>query len=407
MGQACRDAPRPSTWDTLHHVLRFRGAAALFGVLAAAIAVIAVACSVYDSSLLLPASGDSGGPDVAEAGAPDAREAEAGPPICPEVFPPPAPAMDDPSDAGDQTFVVALHTLDVGLGDGGVAGLGYDLDGVFTCCDGGRESCKPAVTGATHCDTTGGRDDSSGLLLGGLAKVDSTAFNSNSIDQNLQQGIYSVLVQVQHYNGTPNDTSVTVSIFASTGVVGDGGAAWDGGDVWKVNSSFAVNDSGPPLPNHFDPNAYVSDGTLVMKVDFPLAIGTTSTGGLQVNLTAGRITASVVPAGNGSYSLRDGQIVGRWNTADILEAVQSLKILGMTVCPGSMAYSLVKSQICQYADIMSDPTQDLTGATCDALSLGIGYTADPAILGPIVEGTPQGSLCYPDGGEPDARDNCP
>lgn len=387
-------------------MLGFRGAAALFGALAVAGAVVGVACSVYDSSLLLPAPGDSGSPDVVEAGAPDVREAEAAPPVCPEVFPPPPPAMDDPSDAGDQTFVVALHTLNVGIGDAGVAGLGYDLDDVYTCCDGGPESCKAAVTGATHCDTSGGRDDSSGLLLGGLAKVDSTAFNTGSINQNLEQGVYSVLVQVQHYNGTPNDTSVAVSIFASTGVVGDAGAAWDGGDIWTVNSAFAVNDSGPPLPNHFDPNAYVSDGTLVMQVDFPLALGTTSTGGLDVNLTAGHITASVISAGNGTYALRDGQIVGRWNAGDILTAVQSLRILGGTVCPGSMAYSLVKSQICQYADIMTDPTKDMTGATCDALSLGMGYTADPAILGPIVPGTTHPSLCYPEGGAPDAADNC-
>ncbi|HEX8790164.1 MAG TPA: hypothetical protein VF765_04380 [Polyangiaceae bacterium] len=387
-------------------MLGFRGAAALFGALAVTGAVIAGACSVYDPSLLLPPSADSGPPDVKEAGAPDAREAEAAPPVCPEDFPPGPPAMDDPSDAGDQTFVVALHTLNVGLGDAGVAGLGYDLDKVYTCCDGGPESCKAAVTGQAHCDQSGGRDDSAGELLAGLAKIDSAQFNTTTVSQNLESGAYSVLVQVLHYNGTPNDTSVSVALYASSGVTNDAGAAWNGSDTWQIDDAFTVNDSGAPLPNHFDPNAYVSDGTLVMHVDFPLSLGSTGTGSFEIDLASGSITATVVRSGGG-YALRDGQMSGRWNVSALLLAVQALKVLGSPVCPGSNAYSLIKQQVCQYADIMNDPTQDLMGKTCDALSLGIGFTADPAILGPIVPTPPHGSLCYPDGGAPDATDQCP
>ena len=388
-------------------MLGLRGATALFGGLSVAIAGIAVACSVYDSSLLLPASSDSGGtPDVQEAGAPDAREAEAAPPVCPEVFPPPAPSMDDPSDASDQTFIVALHTLNAGIGDAGVTGLGYDLDGVYTCCDGGPESCKPAQPSATHCDTSEGRDDSAGLLLQSLALVDSNAFNVNAVNDNLASGAYSVLLQVQHYNGTPNDTSVSVSLYASTGVTGDAGASWDGGDVWTINGAFALNDSGVPIPNHFDSNAYVSGGTLVMKVDFPLTLGASGTGSFDINLSAGRITGDIMSVGSGKYVLRGGQIVGRWHVGDLLFAIQALTVQGSTVCPGSMAYQFVKSEVCKYADIMTDPTQDLMGGTCDALSMGMGFTADPALLGPITGTLTKDSLCYPEGGAPDAEDTC-
>ena len=115
-----------------------------------------------------------------------------------------------------------------------------------------------------------------------------------------------------------------------------------------------------------------------------------------------------MPKGNGTYAIANGQIAGRWKVGELLQAVQALTIGGKTVCPNDQNgyYSLLKSEACQYADIMNDPTQDLTGATCDSLSLGIGYTADPALAGSIVGSIPHGSLCYPEGGAPDADDTC-
>jgi hypothetical protein len=394
-------------------VLGFRGAAALFGGLAVAIASIAVACSVYDSSLLVPApvDGGGGGQDAADAGQ-DVRQVEAASP-CPEVFPPPPPVMDDPSDAGDQSFIVALHTIDVGFGDAGTSKLGYDLDKVWTGCKGGGpdgsvgpESCRPAVVGATHPDDNEGRDDYAVKLLLALAAFDPAQFNATTVSQRLEVGTYSVLLQVLHYNGTANDTSVSVGLYASSGVEGDAGAKWNGTDSWAIDDAFVVNDAGPILPNHFDANAYVSGGTLVMQVNFPLSLGASSTGSFTISLAAGLITGQVAPMGNGTYSLVNGQITGRWNVSDMLGAFQDITVSSASVCPGSTYYQLLKGEACQYADIMTDPTQDLTGKTCDALSLGIGFKADPALLGSIVPTPIHLSNCYPDGGAPDAQDKC-
>jgi hypothetical protein len=322
--------------------------------------------------------------------------------------------MDDPSDAGDQSFVVALHTIDVGFTDAGTSKLGYDLDGVWTGCKGGGpdgsvgpESCKPAVVGATHPDDNEGRDDYAVKLLLALAAFDPAQFNTTTVSQRLQNGTYSVLLQFLHYNGTPNDTSVSVGLYASNGVAGDAGAKWNGNDSWSIDDSFVVNDAGPVLPTHFDANAWVANGTLVMKVNFPLSVGASATGSFTITLAAGLITGQVVPAGNGTYSLANGQITGRWNVGDLLTAVQDVTISGATVCPGSTYYQLLKGEACQYADIMTDPTQDLTGMKCDGLSLGIGFTADPALLGPIVATPEHVSPCYPEGGAPDASDMCP
>jgi hypothetical protein len=321
--------------------------------------------------------------------------------------------MDDPSDAGDQSFVVALHTIDVGFSDAGTSRLGYDLDKVWTGCNGGGpdgsvgpESCKAPVVGATHPDDNEGRDDYAIKLLLALAAFDPAQFNAATVEQRLQDGTYSVLLQVLHYNGTPNDTNVSVALYGSSGIEGDAGAKWNGDDSWTVDDSFTVNDSGPVLPNHFDANAYVSGGTLVMHVNFALSLGASGTGSFVISLTAGIITAQIVPQSNGTYALTNGQMAGRWNVGDLLSAVQAVTVSGSDLCPGSGYYTLIKGEACQYSDIMTDPTLDRTGATCDALSLGIGFTADPALIGAIVPSPVHTSPCYPDGGGPDAEDNC-
>jgi hypothetical protein len=367
-------------------------------------------CSVYDSSLLLPAA-DSGAPQdafVVEAG-PDAHDAgdagkEAAANPCPDFVPPAQPAADDPSAAPDQTFVVAVHTIDLGFDAGASSLLGYDLDNVYTCCDGGPESCKAAVSGApAHCDDPSGRDNAGGQLLGSLALVDSTQFNTSTISQRLDDGTYSILLQIQHYNGQANDTQVTAALFGSVGVEGDAGTLWNGTDVWTIDDSFVVTpDASPLIPVDFDTSAYVSGGTLVMHVTFPISLGTSVTSSFTISLTAGVITGQVVPAGNGTYALAAGNIAGRWNVSQLLASLQTVQIGSQPLCPGSSTYGFVKGEICKYADIMTDFTQDLKGGTCDALSLGIGFTADPAQMGDVVPSTPKASLCPGDA----APDDC-
>jgi hypothetical protein len=392
---------------------RWRRAAAALGALAATAGVVGVAawvgCSIYDPSLLLPAQ-QEGGPDVAvETGgneaAPDAPDAPA---PCPEVFPPPRPAADDPSNADNQTFIVALHTLDLGIRtDGGAAPLyGYDLDQVYTCCDGGLPSCKAPVAGNTHCDELGGRDNSGGQLIGDLGLLDPGQFNSDTISQQLQQGLYTILVQVQDYNGQPNDTQVVAALYASGGIEPAGDAAavakWDGTDVWAIDQSFVLGapDASPILPNHYDAHAYVSGGVLVMQVAFPISLGSSATG-ITISLTGGVITGSVVPSG-GTFKLANGQLAGRWNASGMLQAVQALTLGGAPVCPGTVYYVGVKSQICAAADIMTDLTQDNKGATCDALSVAFGFTADPAHIGDVLGTQPRTPSCSTDA----APDDC-
>lgn len=397
---------------------RRRAVRALGGLLAAGgIAAIAawIGCSIYDPSLLLPGPDAEAGidaPVTVDTGA-DAKDAAPDvPTACPEVFPPEKPVSDDPSDAGSQTIVVALHTLDLGIRtDGGTSPTyGYDLDHVFTCCDGGPESCKAPVTGNGHCDEVGGRDNSGGQLINTLALLDPSQINSDTISQRLEQGTYSLILQIQSYNGQANDTQVVAGIYASAGVEAQADAApqakWDGTDVWTISEDFVLNgaDASPILPNHFDAHAYVSGSVLVMQVNFPISLGTMSTGGVTITLTGGVITAQIVPVANGAYKLVDGQLAGRWSAAGVLATASSLTFQGNPICPGTAFYQNVKTQICSATDIMADPTQDNKAATCDALSVGFGFTADPGLMGSVVSTSPATNYC--DAGPDATPDDC-
>lgn len=144
----------------------------------------------------------------------------------------------------------------------------------------------------------------------------------------------------------------------------------------------------------------MSNGTFVMHVNFPISLGTSATGGVTVNLTGGVLTGQLVPVGNGTFRLTNGLIAGRWNVTGMLTALQDLTIAGAYLCQGSALYADIKSQICQYADIMTTSTDDLMGKTCDAVSLAFAFTADPANLGGVVPTPVKAPPC--EAGTPDS-----
>jgi hypothetical protein len=365
-------------------------------------------CSVYDPSLLLPAADGAPPPDVGVEAAGDDGGADA-PGPCALVRVPPRPAMSDPSDA-DITVICAIHTLDVGLRDDGgpVPLFGYDLDNTFTCCSGAPDSCKSPVNSKAHCDEDSGRDNSGGQLLRSFAEVSNGAISADTISSRIQAGQYSLIGTVSHYNGQPNDSNVIFALYASGGTVGpDGGAQqanWDGNDVWSIDQSYAAgpSDSGPPVPSHFDTSGYVANGTMVSFIDVPLALGSNK-GSVAVTLTGGIVTGKLVPE-KGTFRIDEGQISGRWKVTNLLQALHAVgaPFSSGYICPGTSAYSTVKLLVCEGSDITADPTLDNMGATCDALSLAFGFTAYPALTGPIVPDVTQNVGC-PEAGP----DQCP
>jgi hypothetical protein len=340
--------------------------------------------------------GDSGARD----GSADGHQPPDGGSPCMGVVPPGPPNADDPSDAGDQTFVAAAQAVDYGVRqDGGPAPLyGFDLDKVFTCCQGGPESCH---TTTMHCDEDGGRDNSGGQLIASFTAQSPGSFSQDQINQRIAAGLFTMLVQVQHYNGTANDTSVAVGAFASTGFEADAGSTprWDGTDTWAVDSTYVLGstglDAGTPFPAYFDSKAYVVDGNLVAFLDqLPVVLGPSGANRVIVKLQSAWLVGSVVKAGQpGQYALSNAQVAGRWSTGDLLAQMPWVFVLGQFVCPGTSIYSGLKNVICPQADVNADPALDNTSNSCNALSFGLGFSASPAHLGALQTPLPSPVNC--------------
>jgi hypothetical protein len=334
-------------------------------------------CSIYDDSLL----GDGGGGgDVASP--PDGGDAGSS---CAHAAPPARPATDDPADA-DIEFVSVVDNLDFGL-DGGVGG--YDLDRTCTCPD--PESCTPAANAPQHCDRAGGRDNSGGALLATFAQL-SAQFDPSGVNNTIQSGRGSLLMRVSGYNGAANDTSVRLGVFISNGTVpllDDAGTnptpLHDGTDTWGVDPASLIGTPPPYVASHEDGSAYVSGGVLVGSVDFPLGIGL-AFGQDFLQLHGAYVTATVIQTAHG-YALQGGMIAGRWDTRNLLTAMQVAKDpfdKSVYLCGSDPTYQAIKKSICQAADIARVVQNDNTGAPCDAISLAVGFDTEPALFGGVL-----------------------
>ena len=353
-----------------------------------ALALLATsACAVYGSSLLLPkpdAGASDGGADAAAA--------------CVPARWPDRPAQDDPSQ-GDVEVLTALSSFSFSTDQDASLG-GFDLDSVCTCAGEppAPESCVSSV-GAAHCDLEAGIDNSGGQLLYKLSQLGGV-LSPDSLTQSIQSGSGSMLFRVQGYNGQPNDTQVSFSVYPSNGTIPDDAGKrpspdFDGGDKWTVDTNALVGGVAPPyLPSYVDPSAYVAGGVLVAHVDFPFQVGTRSVSSVFVRLKGTVVSAKLAVSG-GRWSL-DGMLVGRWPTGNFLTALQGVVDpfdKNQHLCGDSGTYQTIKKQVCRAADVTSNLLFDGKGAPCDAISLTFVFRSSAALFGPAEPATPAAPPC--------------
>jgi hypothetical protein len=269
--------------------------------------------------------------------------------------------------------------------------LGLDLDGLCTCP--GPEACKPRDE-ASHCDSTGGIDNSGGDFLAVTLNGFVGATPSGDLTTRIGKGLYTILVEVRGYGGAPNQSKVVVGIYDSHGLyaIVDGGPvnvppSWDGGDEWTIDCTLsAASCIGKPsdvvwlgdggyTPGFIDEVAYVSDGTLVAHIpsvtlDFAVT---------QTTLSDVVLVAKLSPE-SGSYRL-DGQLAGRVTTRDMLSALGRVKGSSSGfLCGDHPDLVPLKGRICAAADLPSRPDED-AGTLCNAVSFAVPFTARPAKIG--------------------------
>ncbi len=329
---------------------------------------------------------DTGSPPIVDSGAPPLTETGPGPSPTGATPPPRPPAMS----SGGATKWFAVKKLNLGLTHRltGVADYsawkqyGYDLDARTTTKEDSKtsaNSCKRRAGSPTSVLTDGelGRDNNFGQHF--MAVVKSLKADAeDAVNFAILEGRTTLLLRLDNV-GPADNASVPGALF----VGGIRGVApkWDGTDKWPIDSS-SVNAMKESLYKF--PKGYMAGGTWVSG---DLGSGTAL---VPIPLTYPPILMPLDSAVM-SFNVATGDmgtIAGAANTAKLTESMTpALKRYG--ICPGNATYEQVVATMTQSADLVigAPLLQDVT-RECDALSVGIGFTASPITASDVILAPP-------------------
>lgn len=387
-----------------------------FAAIASGVAV-AFACGPGDLSDLTRGSGaDTGAPSPTPDGAS---------PFCVSAGVPPPPPKNDGTTIG----LVVLVVSDVRIDDGSIdtdSGLppsfGLDID--RNCgCPGETPSCVPLDDSVmVTCDIDGGRDNVAASKLGQLSSI-VEGLRPEVLGRRIRNGAATMVLQLQGWNGLPNDDAVTVNMLNSPGTPLDRDGdpikpRFDGNDVWDVDTTTTLDGEGRVGEscadgkclgmNALTVNAYVTDGLLVAPLpSITLSLSVDATSRLELPykspILMGRLTQD---DGTGIRRIT-GEIVGRLPVDDVLRATTVLRFpspdggADVPLCPSNQQfYVAYKEGLCAAADVAESAENDNKGARCGAISSAVTFAASSAKLGVLRKPTTTNSLCG------DASDSC-
>ncbi|MFH2009994.1 MAG: DUF4215 domain-containing protein [bacterium] len=267
---------------------------------------------------------------------------------------------------------------------------GANLDGLITTATDTTGHCVAyagASPAAVFPDGPGGLDNSFGrnvvpLLLGVLPSLSQ---ETNAIIDNGQTTLLLLLEPIL----SPNMTGLYANLYGGAPL--SAAPLWNGTDCWPVRredltdpsniTSAVMQFTDSTVANDFWESGDTTTLTLSLKlgsVTLPLTVHEAR---LELQLAAGYSSGT------------DGVIAGVIDTEELVELVRDA--LGATdpgQCTGA-AFSALADQLRQASDIMGDGTQDPT-ATCDAISIGLGFTMAEVRLGEIAPpATPPANPC--------------
>ena len=370
--------------------MRGRGLVVAAALLAGSALLAAVDACTIINGLTVPedaAQGDGSGDAAGEAGPIDP---------CDHARPPPKPSGLDR--LGDQTIIVVAKRYIASGADGGVPS-GLDLDDSCSCPPAVAETC---VGRKDHCDDVGGRDNAAGALFNALlgAPTPQKIDIEERVNGGIRKGKNTILIGVEHYNGTLDDPDVLVSIYASLGLLD--GAGNNVAPQFTEDERWALDDRQFVLTATY-PRAtttgYVAGGKLVASLDVTIDLSES----FSIALTSSTLVADISLAGNGGKpTITRGFFAGRWPISDVLKVAGRVRLEdgGKRLCETPLAYATLKEIACQEADLVADRARDKTGARCSALSMALAFDTAPASKGSVKPASPVDDC-------PDARpDDC-
>jgi hypothetical protein len=306
--------------------------------------------------------------------------------------PPGTPPKGSNADSGAdiEEVVFALRDVQFDQSDDRWKSIGYNIDNRCTDDTNGLTECERLV-GTASPDGMMGIDNVFGSQLYALVNlqyVGRPGVANDTLDlygkDTQASGESVILVRIRNWNGTPNDSRVTVDISTSVfGLPGDASGPPDpapcadgaGGDClpawagtgndwfWARGDNFLVND--PTEPKIVDDNAYITDDTFVMRIPDRSEIRFTgSTLGLSVFLTEGIATAHI----SEDRMTLGATVSGRWAKNDLIETAEHVG-----VCAGTPTYKFLLMALNAMLDVRSDPSTAGATVPCDAISMGITF----------------------------------
>jgi hypothetical protein len=286
--------------------------------------------------------------------------------------------------------------------------LGYDLDDTCTgsdTCEGADSppSCNPTVpqisTDGHYCrDNTFGRLEYVASLIPELTKkygLSDDAFNCA-----LCVGDYNFVVKISGYNGQPDDDAVRLDLYPSPGL--EKILPWDCSKpdwvthpcftpdlTWTIqDTSVTAPRGGPDLPDSklADPNAYVKDGYLVGQLPPDTLFWFPGYNALVVafplKLRSATVSGKLARGPDGVWRITDGMIGGRSSEQDM---VHGFRLMGF--CESDPNYAVMTDFVHKNLDVTGDGTKD-PSVTCDAMSVGLAFTAQGATVGKLAHVDP-------------------
>lgn len=302
--------------------------------------------------------------------------------------PPPPPANPAPPDGSSD---VVFATRRIFWGDTNPNGsadpsawkqFGFDLDGKISTGK-STDLCKPrpgANPMLVRTDGNGGIDNSWGENIMPIV-VGLAADFSQQQDTAIAQGAYSVLFRVKGLGLASDYSGLWAAAYG--GAPFGGTPAWNGQDAWPITYESVAN-ADTNQPKTFFPQSYVTQRAWVNGSPADLTLNVNVLGfPFAVPIRHAWASMQLAPDNGAAH----GMIGGVVRTQELEDSfLQLAGFISPSLCQGSTLDSILQ-QIAQASDILSDGSQDPT-KTCDAISIGLGFQAVAAKLGPVAPPVP-------------------
>lgn len=331
-------------------------------------AALVSGCNVYDSSLL-PVEGGL---------LPDGR--------------PQRPTFDDPTINMELVFRISDVQLNSEVD---WLNTGRNMDGLITTAANPARQCKAPAGNLPPVDGPGGIDNAMGEQLLSVVVDFVIPCLEPALDASHASGEGTLMLWVQGWNGTSNDSSVDVAMLVSADATSADleDVQWDATNHRLVQASDGVTEApGPsgavtdnffvrpdsftggsnPIPRLRDAAAYIANGTIVYEIPsgerIPLNAGI---GSLNIVFTDGLVLAEL---NDGFTAIDKASLSGRFSLSALLDAGESIGVCGA-------ARDGVEDQFQAFLDVMSNPaTPPSEDLECDAMSLGIPFRGSLATI---------------------------